>query len=75
MSGQGSSSNFSYYVWSFVYFIFLHFILFIIISVTWSSERNWNKKIMATKIYDDQLTEYILTKMIQNTEVDDSVVG
>ena len=30
---------------------------------------------MATKIYDDRLTEYILTKMIQNTEVDDSVVG
>ena len=30
---------------------------------------------MATKIYDDQLTEYILTKIIQNTEVVDSVVG
>ena len=29
---------------------------------------------MATKIYDDQLTEYILTKIIQNTEVVDSVV-
>ena len=30
---------------------------------------------MATKIYDDQLTEYILTKIIQNTEVVYSVVG
>ena len=30
---------------------------------------------MATKIYDDQLTEYILTKIIQNTEVVNSVVG
>ena len=29
---------------------------------------------MATKIYD-QLTEYILIKIIQNTEVVDSVVG
>ena len=29
---------------------------------------------MATKIYDDQLTEYISTKIIQNTEVVDSVV-
>ena len=30
---------------------------------------------MATKIYDDQLTEYLLTKVTQNTEVVDSVVG
>ena len=30
---------------------------------------------MSTKIYDDQLTEYIWTKIIQNTEVVDSVVG
>ena len=30
---------------------------------------------MATKIYDDQLTVYILTEIIQNTEVIDSVVG
>ena len=30
---------------------------------------------MATKIYDDQLTEYILIKIIQNIEVVDSVVG
>ena len=30
---------------------------------------------MATKNYDDQLTEYILTKIIHNTEVVDSVVG
>ena len=30
---------------------------------------------MVTKIYDDQLTEYILTKIIQHTEVVDSVVG
>ena len=30
---------------------------------------------MARKIYDDQLTEYILTKIIRNTEVVDSVVG
>ena len=29
---------------------------------------------MATKIYDDQLIEYVLTKIIQNTEVVDSVV-
>ena len=28
---------------------------------------------MAPKIYDDQLTEYVLTKIIQNTEVVDSV--
>ena len=28
---------------------------------------------MATKIYDIQLTEYILTKIILNTEVVDSV--
>ena len=32
-------------------------------------------KILATKIYDDQLTEYVLTKIIKNTEVVDSVVG
>ena len=30
---------------------------------------------MATKIYDDQLIEYILTKIIQKTEVVDSVIG
>ena len=30
---------------------------------------------MTTKIYDDQLTEYVLPKIIQNTEVVDSVVG
>ena len=30
---------------------------------------------MATKIYDNQLTEYILTKIVQNTEVVDSIVG
>ena len=30
---------------------------------------------MAKKIYDDQLTEYILTKIIQNTGVVNSVVG
>ena len=30
---------------------------------------------MAIKIYDDQVTEYILTKIIQNIKVVDSVVG
>ena len=30
---------------------------------------------MAIKIYDDQLTEYVLTKIIQNKEIVDSVVG
>ena len=30
---------------------------------------------MATKMYDDQLTEYILTKIIQNTEAVDSVLS
>ena len=30
---------------------------------------------MATKIYDDQLAEYVLTEIIQNTEVVDSVVS
>ena len=30
---------------------------------------------MATKIYDDQLTEYNLIKIIQNTVVVDSVVA
>ena len=30
---------------------------------------------MATKTYDGQLSEYILTKIILNTEVIDNVVG